>query len=219
MPAPTDSEGQRPHLRPHRVGCGSQRPCLKDRADLDVCGGLAGSRSGQARSLSGTADSFAWPIRGFSRLTTGRCGGTFVSLRWLRLRTPSSPDSRTGIAVARSVGVRVWPCRGRTTSSRFCGGRRWARPAGSPWTTTPASCDRSGSVPRLGASASGASWSRVVEAWARRSGSTRLRLAVIPGNEPAVTLYQRRGFDFSGELGDPLSDDGVRERVMVKSLR
>ncbi|SCK22325.1 Ribosomal protein S18 acetylase RimI [Streptomyces sp. WMMB 714] len=59
----------------------------------------------------------------------------------------------------------------------------------------------------------------VVEAWARRSGATTLRLAVIPGNEPAMTLYQRHGFDFSGELGDLLSDDGVRERMMVKILR
>ncbi|MYT33762.1 MULTISPECIES: GNAT family N-acetyltransferase [unclassified Streptomyces] len=59
----------------------------------------------------------------------------------------------------------------------------------------------------------------VVEAWARRSGATAMKLAVIPGNEPAVTLYQRHGFDFSGEFGDLVSDDGVRERLMVKILR
>ncbi|MFI7103194.1 GNAT family N-acetyltransferase [Streptomyces sp. NPDC050161] len=58
----------------------------------------------------------------------------------------------------------------------------------------------------------------VIEAWARRSGATKLRLAVIPGNEPAVTLYQRHGFDFSGELGD-LLPDGAREQLMVKKLR
>lgn len=57
-----------------------------------------------------------------------------------------------------------------------------------------------------------------VEAGARRSGVSTLRLAVVPGNEPAVTLYQRHGFGFSGQLGEPLSDDGIRERVMVKSL-
>ncbi|MFJ9849197.1 GNAT family N-acetyltransferase [Streptomyces sp. NPDC101150] len=59
----------------------------------------------------------------------------------------------------------------------------------------------------------------VIEAWARRSGATTLRLAVIPGNGPAMTLYQRHGFDFSGELGDLLSDNGVRERMTVKILR
>ncbi|WP_344011625.1 GNAT family N-acetyltransferase [Streptomyces thermospinosisporus] len=58
-----------------------------------------------------------------------------------------------------------------------------------------------------------------VEAWARRWGATTLRLAVIPGNEPAVTLYQRHGFDFSGEVGGLVSPDGVRERVMAKTLR
>ena len=58
----------------------------------------------------------------------------------------------------------------------------------------------------------------VVEVWARRSGSIRLRLAVIPGNGPGVTLYQRHGLDFSGELRDLLSDGGGRERVMVKNL-
>jgi ribosomal protein S18 acetylase RimI-like enzyme len=57
-----------------------------------------------------------------------------------------------------------------------------------------------------------------IEAWARRSGATTLRLTVLPGNEPAVTLYQRHGFDFSGELGDLCSDDGVRERMMMKTL-
>ncbi|MFI1200393.1 GNAT family N-acetyltransferase [Streptomyces sp. NPDC020883] len=59
----------------------------------------------------------------------------------------------------------------------------------------------------------------VIEAWARRSGATTLKLAVIPGNEPAVTLYQRHGFDFSGEFGDLVSGDGVREQLMVKILR
>ncbi|WP_330174805.1 GNAT family N-acetyltransferase [Streptomyces sp. NBC_01498] len=58
-----------------------------------------------------------------------------------------------------------------------------------------------------------------VEEWARRTGATTLRLTVLPGNEPAVTLYRRHGFDFSGELGDLLPEDGVRERLMTRSLR
>ncbi|MGP3978595.1 hypothetical protein ACTWQF_32230 [Streptomyces sp. 8N114] len=53
----------------------------------------------------------------------------------------------------------------------------------------------------------------------RRTDVAADSLSVIPGNEPAVTLYQRHGFDFSGELGDLFSDDAVRERLMVKILR
>lgn len=58
-----------------------------------------------------------------------------------------------------------------------------------------------------------------VEAWARRSGATTLNLAVLPDNEPAVTLYRRHGFEDSGKLQDPVSADGVRQRLMAKSLR
>jgi ribosomal protein S18 acetylase RimI-like enzyme len=38
-----------------------------------------------------------------------------------------------------------------------------------------------------------------VEAWARCSGATALRLAVIEGNEPAVSLYRRLGFVDAGQ--------------------
>jgi ribosomal protein S18 acetylase RimI-like enzyme len=58
-----------------------------------------------------------------------------------------------------------------------------------------------------------------VETWARQSGATELKLAVIPGNEPAVALYRRNGFIITQELGDLLSDGVTRERVMVKALR
>jgi ribosomal protein S18 acetylase RimI-like enzyme len=47
-----------------------------------------------------------------------------------------------------------------------------------------------------------------VEAWARRSGATELRLAVIDGNEPAVALYRRHGFVDAGLRAD--------QRVMLK---
>ncbi|MGW1835524.1 N-acetyltransferase [Streptomyces sp. BBFR2] len=46
-----------------------------------------------------------------------------------------------------------------------------------------------------------------------------MRLTVLPGNEPAMTLYRRHGSGFSGELGDLVSDDGTGERLMVKRLR
>lgn len=49
-----------------------------------------------------------------------------------------------------------------------------------------------------------------VEAWARRSGASALRLAVIDGNEPAIALYRRHGFLDAGHR------DG--QRVMVKPL-
>lgn len=57
-----------------------------------------------------------------------------------------------------------------------------------------------------------------VEAWALRSGATALKLAVIPGNEPAVALYRRHGFVATEERGDLLSDGVTREHVMVKGL-
>ncbi|MFC8077108.1 GNAT family N-acetyltransferase [Streptomyces sp. NPDC057307] len=58
-----------------------------------------------------------------------------------------------------------------------------------------------------------------VETWARRSGATTLRLAVIPGNEPAAALYRRNGFVLTDERGDLLSDGVTTERVMTKRLR
>jgi len=49
-----------------------------------------------------------------------------------------------------------------------------------------------------------------VESWARRTGETVLRLAVLPGNEPAIALYRRNGFAPTGER------DG--ELTMAKNL-
>lgn len=48
-----------------------------------------------------------------------------------------------------------------------------------------------------------------VESWARRSGATRLTLAVLPANTPAVALYRRHGFD--------VMEEGPQV-VMAKSL-
>lgn len=56
-----------------------------------------------------------------------------------------------------------------------------------------------------------------VEEWALRSGGTELRLAVIPGNAPALALYRRHGFVATDEPGDLLSDGVTRERVLVKA--
>ncbi|MFD5921595.1 GNAT family N-acetyltransferase [Kitasatospora sp. NPDC058201] len=58
-----------------------------------------------------------------------------------------------------------------------------------------------------------------VEEWARRAGSTSLRLAVIPGNEAAVALYRRHGFAPTGAPGGLLPDGVTRELVMAKRLR
>lgn len=55
--------------------------------------------------------------------------------------------------------------------------------------------------------------------WATRSGATTLKLAVLPGNEPAVAMYRRNGFVPSDELGELLPDGVSREQVMVKALR
>lgn len=58
-----------------------------------------------------------------------------------------------------------------------------------------------------------------VETWARRSGATTLKLAVIPGNDPAVAVYARNGFVLTVERGDLLADGVTREQVMAKTLR
>lgn len=57
-----------------------------------------------------------------------------------------------------------------------------------------------------------------VEAWARRSGATTLKLAVIPGNDPAVALYLRNGFLRTEERGEMLPDGVTWEHVMTKPL-
>jgi ribosomal protein S18 acetylase RimI-like enzyme len=57
-----------------------------------------------------------------------------------------------------------------------------------------------------------------VETWALQSGAATLKLAVIPGNEPAIALYRRNGFVVTGEFGGLLSDGVTREQVMVKAL-
>lgn len=58
-----------------------------------------------------------------------------------------------------------------------------------------------------------------VETWARELGATALKLAVIPGNERAIALYERSGFVATGERGDLLFDAATSERVMIKALR
>lgn len=57
-----------------------------------------------------------------------------------------------------------------------------------------------------------------VETWARQSDATTLKLAVIPGNEPAVALYRRNGFVLTDERGALLSDGMTTEQVMAKPL-
>ncbi|MFI1970487.1 GNAT family N-acetyltransferase [Streptomyces cinnamoneus] len=53
--------------------------------------------------------------------------------------------------------------------------------------------------------------------WAVRGRATVLQLAVAPGNEHALALYRRHGFQDTGQAGDVLPD-GRRERVLVKRL-
>ncbi|WP_063794905.1 GNAT family N-acetyltransferase [Kitasatospora sp. MBT66] len=72
-----------------------------------------------------------------------------------------------------------------------------------------------------------------VEAWARRTGRTSLRLAVLAGNAPAEALYRRNGFTDADEPdapcapstpdrsvggGVPGAERAFGERVMVKRL-
>ncbi|WP_327682387.1 GNAT family N-acetyltransferase [Kitasatospora sp. NBC_00458] len=57
-----------------------------------------------------------------------------------------------------------------------------------------------------------------VEAWAAAQGYTSLRLAVMPDNDRAIALYERRGFTDTGEEGDLLPDGVRRERVLAKPV-
>ncbi|MCG6498147.1 GNAT family N-acetyltransferase [Kitasatospora sp. A2-31] len=57
-----------------------------------------------------------------------------------------------------------------------------------------------------------------VEDWARTSRAELLKLAVLPGNEPALALYRRHGFVASAEPGALLPGGAGRELVMVKAL-
>ena len=58
---------------------------------------------------------------------------------------------------------------------------------------------------------------RAVEAWAVEVGAEVLELAVAPGNEKAIALYRRHGFEDTSQLGDELPN-GLRELVMAKKL-
>ncbi|MGC4787442.1 N-acetyltransferase family protein [Micromonospora sp. DT178] len=59
---------------------------------------------------------------------------------------------------------------------------------------------------------------RAIEQWARQVGSETLRLAVAAGNRNAWALYQRHGFQDTGELGDLMPDGVRREHILTKSL-
>ncbi|MFC0550805.1 GNAT family N-acetyltransferase [Planotetraspora thailandica] len=58
-----------------------------------------------------------------------------------------------------------------------------------------------------------------VERWALQTRAEVLKLAVTPGNEHAIVLYRRNGFDDAGEPGDLMPDGSGRERVLSKKLR
>jgi ribosomal protein S18 acetylase RimI-like enzyme len=57
-----------------------------------------------------------------------------------------------------------------------------------------------------------------VEQWARDQGAEQLRLHATETNLPAIELYLRCGFDFTGETEPYPNDTALQERVMVKSL-
>lgn len=59
---------------------------------------------------------------------------------------------------------------------------------------------------------------REIERWARSVGARVLRLSVAEDNSPAADLYQRHGFQFTGELGAMMPDGIHREQVMEKAM-
>jgi ribosomal protein S18 acetylase RimI-like enzyme len=59
---------------------------------------------------------------------------------------------------------------------------------------------------------------RAVERWALQTGAEVLQLAVMPGNDQAIRLYRRNGFEDAGEPDDLMSDGVEREHVMSKTI-
>jgi ribosomal protein S18 acetylase RimI-like enzyme len=57
-----------------------------------------------------------------------------------------------------------------------------------------------------------------IERWARTIGARVLRLSVAEDNTAASALYQRHGFEYTGEWGGRMPDGLRRERVMEKAL-
>lgn len=57
-----------------------------------------------------------------------------------------------------------------------------------------------------------------IEDWARGIGATTLELSVVPGNDPAHSLYLRHGYVDTDEPGDLMPDGVRRELVMRKPL-
>jgi GNAT superfamily N-acetyltransferase len=54
--------------------------------------------------------------------------------------------------------------------------------------------------------------------WARDVGSAGVRLDVAEGNQAARRLYERHGFQLTGEVGDLMPDRVTRELVMTLLL-
>jgi GNAT superfamily N-acetyltransferase len=54
-----------------------------------------------------------------------------------------------------------------------------------------------------------------VMAWARDLGAERVHLWVTEGNSPAIALYERFGFAFTGESAPVRSDSALKELKMV----
>lgn len=57
-----------------------------------------------------------------------------------------------------------------------------------------------------------------LSSWARECGASRLALWVESSNEPAIALYQRCGFHFSGEVQPLAHTPSLTERQMVRLL-
>ncbi len=56
--------------------------------------------------------------------------------------------------------------------------------------------------------------------WAVMNRAARtLRLSVLPDNGRAIALYERHGFEDTGEPGDLLRDGVGRKQVLTKILR
>lgn len=59
---------------------------------------------------------------------------------------------------------------------------------------------------------------RAVTAWAAKAGFAHVRLAVLPSNAPAITLYERHGFVPTGIPGDDVPGTADCELIMARPV-
>ena len=72
--------------------------------------------------------------------------------------------------------------------------------------------------PKSGSRASESALIQAAEDWAKEAGFKELVLDVTEGNTPAIALYERCGFQFTGKTDRYPNDPSLLELFMLKKL-